>query len=127
VGDRLELVSAQVGGPANDGTIPLRLGWRPLAPSVWGDTFFVHVLDEEGRLCAGADSDTLGGTLPLVVWPAGKILEDERVIDFVGLPAGRHRLTVGAYNRDSLERYAAVSTSLPVAGQEITVGTVLVP
>ena len=89
--------------------------------------FFVHVLDEAGRLCAGADSDALGGTLPLVVWPAGKILEDERVIDFVGLPAGRHRLTVGAYNRDSLERYAAVSTSLPGAGQEITVGTVLVP
>ncbi len=128
IADKLELVSAGLQPGERDSEVRLQLVWRPLARAVWGDTFFVHMMDAEGRWVRGADGDALGGMFPLVVWPSGRLLTDWRILDLAGLPAGEYRVTVGAYHRESMERYRAVSVSdLSVKEDEIVVGTLSLP
>jgi hypothetical protein len=127
IGEHLELVGAETMACAGDDALGLRLVWRLREPGEWGETLFVHLLDEEGRWAAGADGDALGGLLPLVGWPTdGRLVVDERQIDAAGLAPGSYRVTVGAYNRDSGERYPATdATGAPIAAGEVTVATVV--
>ncbi|NLD73596.1 MAG: hypothetical protein GX649_12880 [Chloroflexi bacterium] len=128
VGERLELANVEILPGPEASSLVLRLAWRLRGAGAWGDTLFVHVLDGQGRWVAGADGDALGGLLPLVAWPNGGLVVDERLLSVEGLDPGEYRVTVGAYNRDSGRRYRAVdATGAAIADGEITVATTTLP
>lgn len=64
-------------------------------------TVFVHVVDANDNIVAQADAQPLHGQYPTSIWSPGESVVDEWVIR---VPAGEHRIFVGLYRSDTLER-----------------------
>jgi hypothetical protein len=116
-----ELITEPVVKPGQ--TVTTRLFWLPRAKQTKDYTVFLQLLDQNGVLVAGRDSQPLSGYFPTSQWPAGEI-----VTDLIGfelpekLPAGQYQLITGMYALDTLER-------LPVsneAGDHLVLTTVVV-
>jgi hypothetical protein len=68
-------------------------------------TVFTQLLDQQGRLVAGQDSQPLGGYLPTHQWSVGEIVSDLVHLPLpADLPAGEYRLITGMYLLETLER-----------------------
>ena len=83
----------------------LKVYWQSDAPLSEDYTIFTQLLDSQGMLAAGWDSQPLGGYLPTSQWPAREIVTD---IVSLPLPAdllpGNYTLITGLYRLDTLER-----------------------
>jgi hypothetical protein len=79
--------------------------WRALAPPPVDYTVFVHLLDANGSLVAGNDTQPLGGRYPTTIWSAGEhILDIHNLPTPADLPPGQYQLAIGLYQQTTGER-----------------------
>jgi hypothetical protein len=123
-GDAVQLVEAEV----LSGRRPaLRLVWVSRQPLPADTTVFVHLWQQESAF-PGADGDSLGGLVPLPLWPPGSTIVDVRALDRLPYPPGDYEVRVGLYQRASLERLPALAADgARYWGDEVPVGTVTLP
>jgi hypothetical protein len=91
--------------------IQLTVLWEALARPALDYTVFVHLLDSDDNLVAGADQQPVGGTYPTTIWTPGERIIDSHslsTMDAEGRPfkPGQYRLAVGLYDQTSGERLA---------------------
>jgi hypothetical protein len=109
LGDRVNLVSSRTRYEDSQmGVLLLELEWRIQRPCGPEDTFFVHLLNTKGQLITECDGDAFAGLLPLEYWQTGWVVRDIRRIPLTGLKSGDYAVTLGAYNRNSGERWPAI-------------------
>lgn len=98
-------------GPIRAGDdLSLKVYWQADTVLAENYTVFTQLLDSQGALVAGHDSQPLGGYFPTSQWPAGEIVTDMVRLPLPAeLPAGRYTLITGMYLLETLER-------LPVPG-----------
>jgi hypothetical protein len=98
-------------GPLKAGaSFNFKVYWQTDRPLAENYTIFTQLLDSQGRLVAGYDSQPLGGYFPTSQWPAGEIVTDQVQLPLpADLPAGSYTLITGMYLLETLER-------LPVLG-----------
>jgi hypothetical protein len=112
VGDSLavrgyELDSSSI-SPGMD--LGLKVYWETDAVLERDYTIFTQLLDSQGVLVSGTDSQPLSGYFPTSHWPVGEIVTDMiRVPLPAELPPGDYTLIIGMYLLETLER-------LPVSG-----------
>jgi len=87
------------------GTPVLKLNWG-IAGSVDPlQTVFVHVSDETGKIVAQADGDLISRLAPFSNWAPGDLIEERRPLSLPSnLSPGTYTVTLGLYNRESLQR-----------------------
>ncbi|MGQ9500447.1 MAG: ArnT family glycosyltransferase [Anaerolineae bacterium] len=83
--------------------------WQAISTPAVDYTVFVHLLDTQGQLVAGNDSQPVANTYPTTIWSPGELITDVRSIrlaDHTGqaLPADDYRLAIGLYNLSTNER-----------------------
>ncbi len=82
----------------------LSLYWQAEKPDDVDYTVFVHVLNAEGQMVTGQDSQPASGRYPTGIWEPGEIVPDERSFATGDLPAGTYQLEVGMYRVTTGER-----------------------
>jgi hypothetical protein len=99
-GFQLDTVTARPGKDLN-----LKVYWQTEVSLMKDYTIFTQLLDSQGMLVAGRDSQPLGGHLPTSQWPVGEVVTD---IVQLPLPAnlgpGDYTLITGMYLLETLER-----------------------
>ena len=131
MGDSIQLAGFAVDKPVSEpgASIQLKLLWRALARPDKDYTVFVHLLDSDGNLVAGNDSQPLAGTYPTTIWSPNEQILDTRRLSIPGnLPPGQYQLAIGLYYQPTGRR---LSLHLPdggtvpngrfILGQEITI------
>ncbi len=84
---------------------------------------FVHLLDREGNLVAGYDSQPRKGQDPTTTWERG-LLNADAIVMPVGseVPLGSgYKITVGLYDSQTQQRLALIDARGQPAGDEITI------
>lgn len=104
--DRILLLSAKA--IRHENNLQVNLTWHVEGQAPEQVTVFVHVVDEQGRLISQMDGDPLGGSFPLNQWPPGTSAEDRRIIT---IEDGPETVLIGLYDRQSGERWPALSTT----------------
>ncbi len=104
------------------GQLNLKVYWQATAAVPDDYTIFTQVLDRNGALVAGWDSQPLAGHFPTSRWPAGDIVTDVVQLPLPAeLPPGPYRLITGLYLLETLERlptadgqdYVTLTTAIP--------------
>ena len=102
-------------------SITLALYWRALTEMEVNYHVFVHLLSEEGEICAQKDSPPVEGSRPTAGWVKGEVIRDEYRITLEGeIPLGEYLLTAGIYNPVSGERLPVLIEGERVQGGRIT-------
>jgi len=79
--------------------VRVTLYWWATAAPPQSFTVFSQVLDGEGNLVAGHDSQPADGAVPTERWAAGRVYADSHLIQLpADLPPGTYRLVAGMYN-----------------------------
>jgi hypothetical protein len=86
----------------------LSLYWRAEMPDGADYTVFVHLLNTEGQMVAGQDSQPVSGRYPSSIWEPGEVIADERTFSTDDLPPGEYQLEVGMYQLATGERLSVV-------------------
>ncbi|MBN1218737.1 MAG: phospholipid carrier-dependent glycosyltransferase [Anaerolineae bacterium] len=85
--------------------LSLKIYWQTNAPLTQDYTVFTQLLDRNGALVAGRDSQPLGGYFPTSQWPAHEIITDVTSLALpANLPPGDYALITGMYLLETLER-----------------------
>lgn len=89
--------------------------WQALRTPAVDYTVFVHVLDAEGKLVAGSDSQPVANTYPTTIWSPGELVTDARsirLVDHTGhpLPAGDYHMAIGLYDLGTNKRLPVYSS-----------------
>lgn len=101
--------------------LSIDLFWQAPVPIPANYTVFVHLLDEQGRLAAGADAPPDGGRFPTSAWKPGEIVEDRHSLAVPATARGAYRLEVGLYEPASGRRLA-----LAGGGDAVMIGSIVV-
>ncbi len=102
--------------------LQLKVFWQSLAPLTADYTVFTQLLDHQGRLVTGWDSQPLGGYFPTSRWPANEIVTDLVQLPLPSdLPPGDYTLITGMYLLNTLERLTT-----PAGADQITLTTIRV-
>jgi hypothetical protein len=79
--------------------------WQTLQTPPVDYTVFVHLMDDNGQMVAGHDSQPVNNSYPTTIWtPAEHILDPHTLAVPADLPAGQYHLTVGLYYQPTGER-----------------------
>jgi hypothetical protein len=106
-------------------TLPLVLTWECVGTFEADYTVFVHLVGDDRRPVAQADSQPLGGAYATTRWHVGERLADPYQLEIPpDLPAGEYELLVGMYLLSSGERLPVLSADGQVAGDSISLGRV---
>lgn len=90
-----------------DDALYITLRWQSLRRMKVDYQFFVHLYDAESEaLVAQVDTMPQDWTYPTTWWEAGKVVSDEMMLSFEGVPPGTYRLGIGVYNPLTGERLA---------------------
>jgi hypothetical protein len=94
--------------PGDD--LVVTLLWQALRRPLQDHVVFLQLLDGEGRLVAGRDSQPLGGSYPTSRWLRDEVVRDQQHLRLPGdIPDGDYRLIVGMYvSADNKERLTAI-------------------
>jgi hypothetical protein len=97
------------------------LTWEAVAQPQFDYSVFVHLVDENGRICRQADGSPVGGFRPMSTWQEGELITDRYALLLP--PAeectpGDYRLLAGVYRWDTLERLPIVAGSTPPTAAE---------
>jgi hypothetical protein len=86
--------------PASPGDIiQVTLHWQALTDMDIAYTVFVHLLDADGEVVAGHDSEPASGTRPTTGWVPGEFIRDRHDVSLpVDLPVGEYVIEVGMYD-----------------------------
>jgi hypothetical protein len=83
----------------------LSLYWLADGPTSVPYTVFTHLIAADGFNRASQDNQPVWGTYPTTTWSPGEKVTDKYTLTIPsGTPAGDHRLRVGWYQSDTLER-----------------------
>lgn len=83
----------------------LSLYWQTGAPTHTPYTVFTHLIAADGFNRAGQDNQPVWGSYPTTQWSPGEKITDKYTLTVPpGAPPGDHRLRVGWYQADTLER-----------------------
>jgi hypothetical protein len=118
-GEHITLSQARIS--SNDispgGTLTVVLSWESDAELKDNYMVFVHVVSEDGQLCAQHDGPPIYGVRATPTWRIGETIEDGHVIRFGDdLAPGEYELSVGMYDLESSQRlpvYDASGARLP--------------
>jgi len=105
-------------------TMTVTLGWRAIAEMDTDYTVFVHLIDSAGTQVLAADGPPRGGLYPTSQWQPGEAVLDAHTVS-LDLPAGRYRIEIGLYNRETMARLP-VTFDDGSAADALTVGEVAV-
>ncbi len=94
--------------PGDD--LAVTLLWQALRRPLQDHVVFLQLLDGEGRLVAGRDSQPLGGSYPTSRWLRDEVVRDQQHLLLPrAIPDGDYRLIVGMYvSADDKERLTAI-------------------
>ena len=86
--------------PASPGDIlQVTLHWQALTDMDIAYTVFVHLLDADGEVVAGHDSEPASGTRPTTGWVPGEFIRDRHDVSLpADLPPGEYVIEVGMYD-----------------------------
>jgi hypothetical protein len=118
----------RVDEPAQAGAaLDLTLMWYASSRQVRDWVVFVHLIDREGKVVAGADSQPRGGAFPTSQWHSGDWVEDRHQIPLPGdLAEGRYTLQMGLYDPSQDSRRAGVyKLGGDLIGDALDLGSVL--
>ncbi|HEX9076148.1 MAG TPA: hypothetical protein VF932_10235, partial [Anaerolineae bacterium] len=101
----------------------LLLYWRGMGSIDRRYTVFVHLLDRDGNLVAGYDSQPRKGQAPTTVWERGLLYADAIVMPVgADVPLGSgYKIAVGLYDQQTQERLAVIDAQGQPVGDEITI------
>lgn len=89
--------------PEDDFT--LSLYWVADGPTDEAYTVFTHLIAADGFNRTSRDNQPVWGTFPTTMWSPGEKIADKYTLTIPpGTPSGNHRLQVGWYQSDTLER-----------------------
>ncbi|MBI4301617.1 MAG: glycosyltransferase family 39 protein [Chloroflexi bacterium] len=107
LGGKVDLLAYELEARANQGDkLPITLVWRAKEEDESRDyVFFSHLIDLSGDMWGQADDSSF----PTAEWRAGDIVVGRYDLSIrKDAPPGKYRVEVGAYDRATLERLAAV-------------------
>jgi len=105
----------------SDGSLALRLHWTADRPVGQDYTVFVHAVDHDGHLIAGADGEPGQGEFPTSTWTSGEEILDSHIVRIpAGHAAGLH-LEVGVYLLSTGQRLPAIGADGRPLGDFITI------
>ena len=86
--------------PVSSGDIiQVALHWQALTDMDIAYTVFVHLLDADGEVVAGHDSEPVSGTRPTTGWVPGEFILDQHDVPLpADLPVGEYVIEVGMYD-----------------------------
>jgi hypothetical protein len=100
-------------GAAPGAALPVWMAWRSDAPLEQRITFSLHLVDEEGRLVAQADSEMGGGRFPTTLWHTWvdrpTVAGEFQLTLPAALPAGSYHLLAGAFETDTVAPLATLN------------------
>src|SRR5690606_12194233 len=96
--------------------IRVHLLWQAAETPQVDATVFVHAIDDTGQLVAQADAYPVGGTYPFIVFEAGQVVEDIRLIEDGGQASA---VRLGLYRRDNGERLPAHQNGSPLSDDSL--------
>ncbi len=127
LGDKLELIGLD-SLTTRDGTLALDLDWRALHPLAENYTFFVQLLNQQGRPVAQVDTYPWSGRYPTSVWKPDVVVRDHyRLALPANLAPGPYRLIAGAYRLETMQRLPVADASGQPRGDFVAVGTLTFP
>jgi hypothetical protein len=120
-GDRLVFVGYELLTPTVAPQEPLSLVtyWRVVAPAAGDLKIFVHLLDESGQVLGQHDGLDVAG------WRAGDVIVQRHVFETSAAP-GRHRLQVGLYDPQTLQRLPVLAHDGAALGDRLLLDEVVV-
>lgn len=91
---------------ASSANLPVTFHWQSIRPVNVSYTVFLQLLNEQGELVTGWDSQPLGGLYPTNLWSPGEIIADTFRLPLpeAGLPPGVYRLIAGLYEAGTGQR-----------------------
>ncbi len=105
LGKSLQLRGYQLEPSQIKNTLNLKIYWQTTAPLTKDYTVFIQLLDHNGKLVVGRDSQPLSGYFPTRQWPPNEIITDLVHVPLPpDLPTGDYTLITGMYLLDTLER-----------------------
>ncbi|MGD9100027.1 MAG: glycosyltransferase family 39 protein [Anaerolineae bacterium] len=122
-GDQLAFVGYELLTPAVAPKEPVSLltYWRVIAPAAGDLKIFVHLLDESGQILGQYD----GLDVAVAGWRAGDVIAQRHVFEITADP-GRHRLQVGLYTPQTMQRLPVLAHDGTVLGDRLLLGEVVV-
>jgi hypothetical protein len=90
-------------------SVAMELTWSDVRRMNFPTGVFVHVIDVQNRQAVVADSDLIGGYLPLDQVPMGMVVTETRKIDIPASFAPPKQVELGAYIRAGQVRMSAVN------------------
>ena len=129
--DEINLLGADLApDPVPPGDIlQVTLYWQALAEMDIGYTAFVHLLDANGEMVAGHDSEPVAGTRPTNGWVPGEFVTDRHDITIpADLPQGQYVIEVGLYDAGAarLPRLSVLGSDGQAATDTVIFGPVQV-
>jgi hypothetical protein len=106
VDEQFRLSAAEMdGNPSPGETLTVKLYWEALRRPDLDFTAYVHLLDDEGLLVAGHDTEPMNGLFPTSAWIPDEIVPD---IHLLSVPAqlspGTYQIKAGFYLFETKER-----------------------
>ncbi len=91
---------------ATQHSLPVTFYWQTLRPTDKPYTVFLQLLNEQGEVVSGWDSQPLAGLYPTSLWSPGEIVVDSFALPLPegGLPPGVYRLVTGFYDFETGQR-----------------------
>jgi hypothetical protein len=119
--DALEVIADRI---KQGEAVVMLVRWKTLAPMHQDYTVFVHLVNENGEMVAGNDSQPRKGLSPTTTWRVGSVLVDGIVIP-VPDQVGQYRVEIGWYNSRTMERLPLVSADGQIVGNALVVSPII--
>ena len=106
--------------------LTLTLYWEAGGPTERPFTVFVHVVDDQGRAVAQADSQPVEGNYPTDLWADNEVISDTHAVALPGdLPAGPYDVWIGLYSVETGQRLPVLDDrGQPVPDDRIHLGEI---
>lgn len=103
----------------------LLLYWRAQEKIAKDYTVFVHLVNANGEIVDGADTQPRGGRLPTTKWAPRKLVVDGHLLTIgQDVPPGKYRVEIGLYDLATLERLMLVDDTGRVIADKLVVESI---
>jgi hypothetical protein len=120
--DALEVVADRI---KRSEAVVVLVRWKTLGWMNQDYTVFAHLVNENGEMVAGNDSQPRKGLSPTTTWRVGSVLVDGIVIP-APQQAGQYRVEIGWYHPKTMERLPLVGADGQLIGDTLVVGPIIV-
>jgi uncharacterized membrane protein len=105
--------------------VRVTLYWQAQVAMDRSYTVFLQLVDGQGRRVSQADGLPAAGTRPTTTWAPGEVIADQRTLALSkASPSGEHRLVVGMYLLETMERLPVLDAGGQPAGDSVSLGVV---